>query len=113
MNFTDYQIGVMRTANSNLDDKDELLNAALGIGGESGEFLEIVKKHYFHGKELDQDKAAKELGDILYYVAWASDRLGFLLEEIAQRNIDKLKERYPQGFVAGGGIRSDEGKNPS
>lgn len=97
MNLDEYQLGVLRTANSGLTVKDARLNAALGLG-EAGEVQNIVKKEIFHGHPEDRDAIKKELGDTLYYVAWQAFTYGFPLEEIAQSNLDKLSKRYPEGF---------------
>ena len=51
-----------------------------------------------HGHELDRDKVIKELGDVLWYIAAIASFLHVPLDEIAQRNIDKLAARYPEGF---------------
>lgn len=73
---------------------------ALGLGGESGEFIDNVKKIVYHGHELTPElrlKMKKELGDILWYVANASKALGYTLEEVMDANADKLQKRYPEG----------------
>jgi NTP pyrophosphatase (non-canonical NTP hydrolase) len=75
-----------------------LLNAVLGIAGEGGEISDDLKKTLFHGKPFDREHAIKELGDVLWYVAQASFALDVPLEEVARRNIAKLRERYPEGF---------------
>lgn len=75
-----------------------LLNGALGLGGESGEVEDIVKKFIFQGHPLDKAHIAKELGDVAWYLAVAAYSIGYTLEEVLQMNIDKLKERYPDGF---------------
>lgn len=103
--FDDYQLATLRTWRYDAHSDDSLSNAAFGIGGESGEFLEMVKKHFHHGIPIDHEKARKELGDLLYYVARAADVFHFNLSEVAAANIAKLKARYPEGFVEGGGKR--------
>lgn len=75
-----------------------LLNGLMGLSGESGEALDLLKKHIFQGHELDRTHLEKELGDVAWYLALSADALGFTLEEILQVNVDKLRERYPQGF---------------
>lgn len=77
-----------------------LLNGLMGLSGESGEALDLLKKHIFQGHELDRTHLEKELGDVAWYLALSADALGFTLEEILQANISKLRERYPQGFDA-------------
>lgn len=71
---------------------------ALGLAGEAGEVCEIVKKHFFHGKELNRDALLRELGDVLWYVMFSADALGSSLEHVAKLNDAKLAARYPNGF---------------
>jgi NTP pyrophosphatase (non-canonical NTP hydrolase) len=75
-----------------------LLNAALGMSGEAGEFADMVKKWIFHGHEFDEAKAKKEIGDVRWYSAQATDALRAMLSEIDGLNIAKLRARYPDGF---------------
>jgi NTP pyrophosphatase (non-canonical NTP hydrolase) len=112
MNFTDYQTAALRTASSEglASPGASLSMAALGLSGESGEFAELVKKHLFHGHPLDKEKAMKEIGDVLWYVAFACEALGVQLDDIAERNIAKLKARYPEKFEARLSLVKDEGR---
>lgn len=75
-----------------------VLNGCLGLSGEAGETLDMIKKWIFHEKELDIDHLEKELGDVMWYVAMICNSFGFNLDEILQKNIDKLRSRYPEGF---------------
>ncbi len=104
-----YQEAALRTWNTNQDFGGRVLNAALGLSGESGEIADIVKKAIFHGHGFDPahcpgeedgntHKIALELGDILYYISIMSHEMGYTLEDIAQMNIAKLTKRYPDGF---------------
>jgi NTP pyrophosphatase (non-canonical NTP hydrolase) len=72
---------------------------ALGLAGEAGEAAELVKKAVLHGHGLDVDKLAKELGDVLWYVAALATTAGLSLGAIMAANIDKLQTRYPDGFA--------------
>ena len=58
----------------------------------------MVKKHLFQGHDLNKDKLVKELVDVSWYLAISAEALGVSLEEVMQRNVDKLMERYPDGF---------------
>lgn len=98
MNFNEYQQETLRTAGKFKNEIEELVAWTMGIAGETGEFVDGVKKTLFHGHDLNREEKAKELGDILYYVARAAEVLGYSLEEIAVINIEKLKKRYPDGF---------------
>jgi NTP pyrophosphatase (non-canonical NTP hydrolase) len=82
-----------------------LINAALGLTEESGEVAGLIKKAEFHGRALDREALIKELGDVRWYLEIAAHCLGVTMGEVEERNVAKLKERYPNGFVSGGGIR--------
>ena len=100
MNFNEYQKLAMVTRNPNLDRNAQLAMGALGLTGEAGETAELVKKHLYHDHPLDVDKLAKEIGDVMWYLASLSQSLGLKLEDVAVKNIEKLKARYPDGFSA-------------
>ena len=99
MTIREYQDLAMRTLNPELSQKDVLINSVMGLCGESGECIDIVKKWLAQGHELDRQKLAKELGDIAWYLAETAYALDLPLEEIFRGNIDKLKRRYPEGFT--------------
>jgi NTP pyrophosphatase (non-canonical NTP hydrolase) len=82
-------------------DSQQLQNGLMGLNGESGECIDILKKHLFQGHDLDKYHIAKELGDVAWYLAVSAQALGFDLETILQMNVEKLKVRYPHGFDAG------------
>ena len=98
MNVNEYQKLAMTTLNPQLNKKDVLINSVMGLCGESGEAIDIVKKWLAQGHELDKERLTKELGDIAWYLAEAATALDIPLEQIFQANIDKLKKRYPDGF---------------
>ena len=101
MTINEYQIEAMRTASGvNYENHGMLINAALGLCGESGEVADIVKKAMFQGHELDVNHIAKELGDVAWYLAVGARAIGYDLETIMQMNVDKLRARYPDGFDA-------------
>lgn len=95
MNFEYYQRRAARTLNP---DADPLVNAALGLSGETGEVIELVKKHRFHNKDLDLERFAEELGDVLWYLSALCESQGLSLDKVARDNITKLEARYPDGF---------------
>ena len=79
---------------------ERLLTASVGMCAEAGEFTEIVKKIVFQGKPVNEDNLfhlKRELGDIMWYVAQACMALDISLEEVLDRNIEKLSKRYPAG----------------
>ena len=77
-----------------------LITAALGMGAESGEFTEVVKKIVFQGKPVNEDNIfhmKRELGDVMWYVAQACMSLDTTIDEIIEMNVEKLQARYPGG----------------
>lgn len=108
MTINEYQKLAMTTLNKDLSKKDVLINAVMGLCGESGEAIDVVKKHLHQGHELDRQKLIKELGDIAWYLAEACEALGITLEEVMTLNIEKLKKRYPDGFDSNKSINRSE-----
>ena len=98
MTINEYQKLAMTTLNPALSQKDVLINGVMGLCGESGEAIDIVKKHLAQGHELDRETLIKELGDIAWYLAETAYALDVSLEDVLRQNIDKLKKRYPEGF---------------
>ena len=98
MHLNEYQELAARTLGRDRTHEQQLANAALGLTGEAGETADIIKKHLFHATPLDQDALIKELGDCLWYIGAFATVLGLSLDDIAQKNVDKLRKRYPEGF---------------
>ncbi len=98
MQIDEYQKLAMTTLNPELERKDVLINGVMGLCGEAGEAIDIVKKWLAQGHELDKEHLIKELGDIAWYLAETATALDVDLETVMQMNIDKLKARYPEGF---------------
>lgn len=76
----------------------KLLEGTMGLVGEAGEIDEIMKKALFQGHQLDREHIALELGDTAWYLALAANAIGYDLETILKKNLEKIKERYPDGF---------------
>ena len=108
MEANEYQALAMTTLNPALSKKDVLINSVMGLCGEAGEAIDIVKKWLAQGHELDKEKLAKELGDIAWYLAETAYALDLSLEEVLEGNIQKLKKRYPEGFDRARSITREE-----
>lgn len=81
----------------------------LGLAGEVGEALDLIKKHLGHGQALDREKLKKEFGDCRWYSANLEDSFGFKSSEVAAANVEKLWKRFPSGFtVADSAAKKDE-----
>lgn len=98
MTINEYQNLAMKTLNPALSKRDVLINSVMGLCGEAGEAIDIVKKWMAQGHALDTAHLVQELGDVAWYLAEAATALDLPLEEIFQRNIEKLRRRYPDGF---------------
>ena len=108
MEINEYQKIAMRTLNPEIDKKELILNASMGLCGESGEVIDLVKKHLFQGHDLDDEKLIKELGDVAWYLAEAATALNVDLSEILEKNIKKLENRFPDGFNSNRSINRGE-----
>ena len=109
MTINEYQQRAMATLNPNLKDRDVLINSVMGLCGESGEAIDIVKKWLAQGHLLDKAHLASELGDVAWYLAEAATALGLELEDILQANLDKLERRYPEGFSTEKSVSREKG----
>ena len=72
---------------------EDIIEAAMGLSGEAGEVLEIIKKRVYYGKPYSLN-LADELGDTLHYLARMCELNGLTLEQVAERNLQKLNKRY-------------------
>ena len=109
MTINEYQQLAMRTLNPELSRKDVLINGVMGLCGEAGEAIDLVKKHLAQGHALDREGLIKELGDVAWYLAETAYALDVDLETVLAGNIEKLRRRYPQGFEREKSIdRTDE-----
>lgn len=97
MNFAEYQQEAERTAKG-LSHDQRFVNFGMGLAGEAGEVVDYLKKVCFHGHDLNIDKLAEELGDLMWYIATIANTVGLSMERIAEQNIEKLRKRYPTGF---------------
>ena len=109
MQVNEYQKAAMATLNPTLDKKDILINSVMGLCGESGEAIDIVKKWLMQGHELDKEHLVRELGDVAWYLAEAATALEVPLEAVFQGNQDKLRQRFPNGFDTGASVNRKEG----
>lgn len=78
-----------------LPTKEQLINHALGLVGESGEVADQVKKEFFIGRYIDREETIEELGDVLWHLCCFASAKGVSMQEVMLYNIRKLKERYP------------------
>ncbi len=103
MKLDEYQMRAESTAI--YPDEYRILYPTLGLSGEAGEVADKVKKILRDGEPhlFYKDDIAKELGDVLWYVAILARDLGYSLEEIAQTNLDKLEDRKNRDMLKGSG----------
>ncbi len=98
MNLTEYQAKSKRTLNTDLTKEQSLSNMIFGIVGETGEVVDILKKHLYQGHELDWFHIREEIGDVMFYIVNLCNLLNTDLEQIIEENYSKLLKRYPEGF---------------
>lgn len=107
MKINEYQKLCMRTANF-MDSSKLIINGAMGLCGEAGEVIDLIKKWVFQGHELYKEDVEEELGDALWYAAILCEGIGTTMEEVMQKNIGKLKRRYPDGFEVERSVNRDD-----
>jgi NTP pyrophosphatase (non-canonical NTP hydrolase) len=98
MKLNEYQELAGRTINHNLSREEMLRHSLFEMCGELGEIQSIYQKVY-QGHKIEAEEVKKEVGDLLWGIAEFCTVNGWWLEEIAQKNIDKLRKRYPNGFA--------------
>lgn len=108
MTANEYQKKAMTTLNPALSRRDVLINSVMGLCGEAGEAIDIVKKWLAQGHELDRAHLVRELGDVAWYLAEAATALDVPLEDVLQANLDKLQKRFPEGFDASASVHRNE-----
>ena len=116
MQINFYQQAAMRTCRHTPGSQQALVEAALGLAGETGEAVDIVKKTMFGGHPFDKEKLMLEMGDIAWYLAEMCLALNVSFQDILEMNIKKQEKRYPKGvFTTQDSIarRDTNGSNPS
>lgn len=107
MTFDEYQKQALTTAENNYEPLMEKTIWAMGVAGEAGEVLEKWKKivAYKDGQVTPEarDELAKELGDVVWYIAVLAESLGLSFDDVMQRNVEKLKSRQARGVIKGKG----------
>ena len=100
MTGNEYQALAQRTARKGLNVRDKLTNGVIGMCGESGECADLVKKWLYQGHKWGdtREKLIEELGDCLWYCVETATAINIDLENVMERNINKLRARYPAGF---------------
>ena len=78
--------------------KKRIQHALMGLTTETGEFTDNFKKHIFYSQKLDEVNMIEEIGDLMWYLAILCDELGISFEEVWDKNIRKLKARFPDKY---------------
>jgi len=102
MDTEEFERSVRRTMSDDSPDDNEgfrkKMNFLLGLFGEYGEVVELIKKETFHKHERNTDKLTEELGDVLWYLTALCIQYGIPLHDVMEQNMKKLQKRYPHGF---------------
>ena len=109
MEFDDYQKKIIKYDTFSKCDLKEVgfVEKVLGLTGEAGETADKIKKilRDKNGVVSDEDREAiaKELGDVLWYLASIARYLDLPLSEVAEKNVAKLEDRYSRNKIHGAG----------
>jgi NTP pyrophosphatase (non-canonical NTP hydrolase) len=98
MTLDEFQKAALRTINPALNERDRLLDAAMGLSEEAAELLGLVRKQVFQSRDVSREKLIEELGDALWCLAITADSLGISIDDVARSNVEKLQRRHPRGF---------------
>ena len=93
-----FQEEALRSMRNDLPYEAICSNMCMGLAGETGETVDIFKKHIYQGKDLDICDVIEEIGDILWYIANLCNVNKITMKECMESNVEKLRKRYPNGF---------------
>lgn len=100
--FDTYQEAASSTVKDSI--KDNPTYFALGLAGETGEVLELMKKATRDGDgSINKDSLTKELGDVLWYISQLAKVYGLSFGDIAEKNLEKLRSRKERNVIGGSG----------
>ena len=106
MDFEEYQKKAKTTA-LYPDSGNNFVYPTMGLVGEAGEIAnkakKIIRDHNSEIKEQHVEDMKKELGDVLWYVSQVASEFGLKLNDIAEKNIEKLASRKERGQIQGSG----------
>ena len=99
MNIKEHLEEIVKPRTNHVESKkDAFINACLGLAGETGEVIDLIKKIEFHGHPFEINKIKNEIGDVLFYLNWLAYLSGTDIESCLKANAEKLRKRYSNGF---------------
>lgn len=101
MDINQYQVEACRTDKQHRTltaSEATVVDNALGLAGEAGEVVDLVKHAVFHQEGIDKFKLCKELGDVMWYLVHVAKDAGIPIDVVLQTNVRKLQLRYPNGY---------------
>lgn len=106
--FEKYTLQAKRTLSTDIlkTEEETVSMLCMGLAGETGEVVDYLKKIIFHKHTFNREILIKELGDMMWYFALLCDLYCINIEEVLQKNIEKLKIRYPSGFTISDSINN-------
>lgn len=102
MNIYEYRELVLKSENGSLTEYPAELHAIMGMNGEAGECIDMIKKNLFQGHEFDEEEFLNELGDVCWYTVLLADKLGLDFDRLtAEVERDDIKLAYDQKETKG------------
>lgn len=100
MKFREYQLESYKNIKAHSSDQLRKSDWAMGLAGEAGEVIELIKHNVAHNEQMDVLKLAKELSDVLWYLSAIASDYKLDLGTIAELNIAKLRHRHQGSYNA-------------
>ena len=98
--LVDFRIAIAAKRKKRAQLKQEISSLEYDYNMLHGEVVDLLKKYVYHKHPLSVGEMEKELGDVMWYVAALASTFNLDLGNICQKNIEKLKRRYPDKFDA-------------
>jgi NTP pyrophosphatase (non-canonical NTP hydrolase) len=95
--MSDYRKFVLKTSKK-IHPEDEMTFTALRLVINSSEFADLITAHQFQKQNLNKEQLVRKLGDVRWFLEYACHILGVTMEEVENKNIERVKLRLPEEF---------------
>lgn len=107
MHIKEYSKLIKRTLHDLDSKRDNNLHMALGLTDEVGEVVKLFKKELAYGKPVDKKELEEEMGDLMWFLVNMADINGIDMEDVMEKNVEKLKKRYSEKFTSEEALNRD------